>query len=71
MKKLKCGIFLKKTLTIQIGELCTWFDKLEFCFLFFPFIEKIKMQFPVVKVGTHYSLCQNLTERKNTLWAYS
>ena len=23
------------------GELCTWFDKLEFCFLFFHFIKKL------------------------------
>ena len=23
------------------GELCTWFDKLEFSFFFFPFIEKL------------------------------
>ena len=29
------------------GELCTWFDKLEFCFLFFSFIEKL---YPPVQV---------------------
>ena len=31
---------LKNEMTFN-GELCTWFDKLEFSFLFFPFIEKL------------------------------
>ena len=27
--------------TEKNGELCTWFDKMEFCFLFFPFVEEL------------------------------
>ena len=36
MKKITCGWELSNN-----GELCTWFDKLECSFIFFPFIEKL------------------------------
>ena len=40
----------------QNGELYTWFDKLEFCYLFFPFIEKSNTKHQIVMRESNVSL---------------
>ena len=57
-------IFILRWLSAYNGELCTWFYKLEFCCLFFPFIEKLYPPvFSTVPAGWGIAISANVETR--------